>query len=400
MARFDVIVVGAGVAGSMTAALLGRQGFRVLLLEQATFPRPKICGEGLMPAGAEILHRHGLLEDLKLKGARSFSGITLHLPGDLHLDLDFKEVSPRACGWVVPRLSLDDRLASFAADQPGVELCQGFQVRSAHIGKEQAEVTGQHEGRPATHSAHLLVGADGIRSRFHHDFGVLRRRRPSPRFGLSSLYAHLAGTGDRVEVHCSEAGEAYVAPLSEGAARITLLLSEATRRQGRVQLSDYYFHALKRFPKLVERLKTPYPEQLVESTAGVSLQVSQCHGPRLLLVGDAAGAVDPVTGQGMTVALKDAETASDFLRTRLSEARLSGDDLSPYTALRSRYFKPAVEMAQLVLFMVQRPGAARRALRALSRNPGLREKTIRMASKVSGTHALSSRDKGRLFLGF
>ena len=399
MAQVDVIVVGAGVAGSMTAALLGRQGFQVLLLEQATFPRPKMCGEGLMPAGARILQEYGLLEDLKSRGARSFTAIAFHLPGDLQLELDFREVSPNARGWVVPRVSLDERLASFAADQPGVKLCQDFQVRSACIGKEQAQVTGRHEGRPASHSARLLVGADGIRSRFHHDFGILRRRQLSPRFALGSVFTDLEAAGNRVEVHCSEVGEAYVAPLGKGAARITLLLSGEARRRGRSELSDYYFENLKHFPQLVARLKNPYPEQRVESTAGVSLEVSQCHAPRLLLVGDAAGAVDPVTGQGMTVALKDAKTASEFLRLRLSEDRLSGDDLSPYSALRRRYFNPAVGLAELVLFMVQRPFFARRAVRALSRNPALRRKTIRMVSEVSSTHALNARDKCRFFLG-
>lgn len=399
MAKVDVIVVGAGLAGSMTAALLGRQGVQVLLLEQATFPRSKICGEGLMPAGAEILRRHGLLDDLKLKGARPFSGIGFHLPGDINLQLDFLEVSPGACGWVVPRLSLDERIASFAAAQPGVKLYQGFQVRSTQTDKEQAEVTGWYEGKTTTHTARLLVGADGIRSRFHRDFGIRRRQQHSPRFGLSAHYTDLQGIRDRVEVHCSKGGEAFVAPLGEGAARITLLLSGGVRRQGQAELSDYYVANLQRFPRLVARLRSPFPQQAVESAGGVSLDVSRCHARRMLLVGDAAGAVDPITGQGMTVALMDAETASEFLLSRLPQDRLSEDDLSPYTTRRLGYFNPAVGLARLVLFMVQHPFVARRAMKVLSRNPALRERTIRAVSQVSATHALSSRDQWRLFLG-
>jgi len=114
MPNFDGIVVGAGVAGSTTAALLARQGFRVLLVEKATFPREKICGEGLMPAGADILHKLGILSELRAQGAQAFSGIHFHLPRDRCLELNFGEVSRTAQGWVVPRTVLDTRLARFA----------------------------------------------------------------------------------------------------------------------------------------------------------------------------------------------------------------------------------------------------------------------------------------------
>ncbi len=131
MANFDGIIVGAGVAGSTTAALLARQGFRVLLVEKATFPREKVCGEGLMPAGADILHKLGILSQLRAQGAQAFSGIRFHLPSDRCLELNFGEISPTAQGWVVPRMILDTRLARFAAQQPGVRLCEAFRVLSA-----------------------------------------------------------------------------------------------------------------------------------------------------------------------------------------------------------------------------------------------------------------------------
>jgi 2-polyprenyl-6-methoxyphenol hydroxylase-like FAD-dependent oxidoreductase len=177
------------------------------------------------------------------------------------------------------------------------------------------------------------------------------------------------------------------------------LLSGGVKRQGQAELSDYYWANLKRFPQLVARLKSPYPQQAIESSGGVNLEVSRCHARRVLLVGDAAGAVDPITGQGMTVALKDAEAASDFLRTRLPQDRLSENDLAPYAALRKNYFNPAVGLSQLVLFMVQHPFVARRAMRSLSRNPSLRKKTVLAVSQVSSSHVLSSWDQCRLLLG-
>ena len=380
MAQFDGIVVGAGVAGSTTAALLAQQGFRILLVEKATFPREKVCGEGLMPAGADILHKLGLLSQLRAQRAKAFSGISFYLSPNRCLELNFGEIAQTARGWVVPRMVLDESLARFAAQQPGLQLCEAFQVLSAHTGPKQVEITGLYQGKLQTHRARLLIGADGIRSRFHNGFGIHRLKRRARRFALRASYDQLQGNGDLVEVHCCEAGEAYVAPMDNGAARITLLLFGSAQRKRGAPLSDLYFEKLSLFPRVVQRLKSPYPQGPVQSTGAVSLEVSRCHGQRLLLVGDAAGAVDPVTGQGMTVALKDAQLACQVLKERLHEDRLSEQDLGEYTRVRNGYFRPSFRLAQMLLCAVQHPFLGRQTLKTLSRSPILRQKILRMAT--------------------
>jgi 2-polyprenyl-6-methoxyphenol hydroxylase-like FAD-dependent oxidoreductase len=274
---------------------------------------------------------------------------------------------------------LDESLARFAAQQAGVRLCEGYRVLSAQTGLKQVEVTGLYQGQLHTHRARLLIGADGIRSRFHNGFGIDRRKRPTRRFALRASYDQLQETG-MVEVHCCEAGEAYVAPMGNGSARITLLLFGSAQRSRGTPLSDLYFEKLSLFPLLMERLKSPYPQGLVQSTGAVSLEVSRCHGERLLLVGDAAGAVDPVTGQGMTVALKDAQLACRILKERLHEDRLSEQDLCEYTRARNGYFRPAFQLAQMLLWAVQYPFLTRQTLKALSRNRTLRQAVLRMAT--------------------
>ena len=398
MPNFHGIVVGAGVAGSTTAALLAQQGFRVLLVEKATFPREKICGEGLMPAGADILHKLGILSQLRAQGAQSFSGIHFHLPSDRCLELNFREISRTARGWVVPRMVLDESLAQFAAQQPGVQLCEAFKVLSAQTGPKQVEITGLHQGKFQSHRARLLIGADGIRSRFHIGFGIYRLKRRTRRFALRTSYDQLQGS-DVVEVHCCKAGEAYVAPMDNGSARITLLLFGSAQRTRRAPLSDLYFEKLSLFPRLVQRLKSPYPQGPVQSTGAVNLEVSRCHGQRLLLVGDAAGAVDPVTGQGMTVALKDAQLACQVLKERLQEDRLSEQDLSEYTRLRNGYFRPSFQLAQMLLCAVRHPFLTRQILKALSRNHALRQKVLTLATTLRAGSFLNGKDQLHLLLG-
>ena len=399
MTRHDVIVVGAGIAGSTSAALLGRQGLSVLLLDRALFPREKICGEGLMPAGAAILQELGVLQELSRQGARPFQGIHFCLPGENRVALNFQEVSETASGWITPRVTLDSCLVRLAERQPGVTFRQGFAVQSIKIRPQGVEVEGLCEGIRHTYRAKALVGADGIHSRFHRGFGIRRHSQSFQRFALSAQYSHFKGPRDIVEVHCCRAGEAYVAPLGAGRARITLLLFKAACSASHPRLADFYFEHLKLFPELMRQVKNPYPKGPIGSTSPVSLQLSHCHASRLILVGDAAGAVDPVTGQGMTIALKDAQLACRVLERQLPSGQLSSQDLAPYSTQRKAYFLPSFKLAQLILAMVKHPFLGRRASLALARNPAVRTKVVRMAVEPGGGTRLTRKDQLHLLVG-
>ena len=131
----------------------------------------------------------------------------------------------------------------------------------------------------------------------------------------------------------------------------------------------------------------------------MSLQVSRCHASRLILVGDAAGAVDPVTGQGMTIALKDAQLACRVLEHRLPSGQLSSQDLAPYSTQREAYFGPSFKIAQLILSIVKHPFLAHRASLALSRNSAVRTKVVRMAVEIGGGVRLTRKDQFHLLAG-
>ena len=398
MDNFDVIVAGAGVAGSSTAALLGQSGFRVLLLEKAQFPRRKVCGEGLMPAGAELLDKMGLGSSFSLDRFRPFSAIRLYLPCGQLLELNFREIKAGARGLITPRNLLDSQMAEFASNQQGVDLCEGFQLQSTHIDGDGVRITAKRGGWHHTFKSRVLVGADGIRSRLHGRLGVQRLRRGPLRFALRALCEGHSQSEEAVEVHCCPGGEAYVAPLGKGQARITLLLYGPATSSSPSGLSDLYLHQLRRFPALVKRLSASRPQE-VESTSPVGLRLNRCHGQRLLLVGDAGGALDPVTGQGMTVALKDAALASRILKEHLLTDELGESQLAEYTKRRESYFLPSHQLAYFLLKALRYPFLARRGLLMLSRNQKLRHRLICLASGLGETTWLSSWERLRLLVG-
>lgn len=397
--EFDVIVVGAGVAGSTTALLLGRAGFRVLLLEKARFPRSKVCGEGLMPSAVKALDRLDLLCELQQADPQPFWGVGFYPQCGKALELDFREVSASTRGLVLPRLHLDSLLAARAGRQPGVTLVEGFLVRKVRVLPDRVLVAGAQGRRRFHYSARAAVGADGIHSRFHRDLSISRRLPRRGRFALRCYHSFLRGGQPLVEVHFSPAGEAYVAPHSRQGVLVALLLFQSVDSRA-VPLADLYWNHLRRFPLLWERLGEPPAAHVPETTAPLSLKLSRSHHHRVLLAGDAAGAADPVTGQGMTVALKDAELAAGILTSGLRGERLSEPDLRIYTAERNRHFLPSCRLAELFLAVFHRPFLADRAIKCLSQNQALKRKVVGIASDVRPLQSLSWGDRLRLVLGW
>jgi menaquinone-9 beta-reductase len=393
---FDALIIGASLAGSTAAVRLARQGFRVLLIDRQSFPRGKICGEGLMPAGVGLLGEVGVKAGCVGQGARPFQGLRFLLP-DTDLSLNFPNYQDQP-GWITPRINLDARLVETAAAQRGVECRLGARLESLEAGPRQVAVR-VREGRK-THgfSCRLLIGADGVRSQVRRSVGISSWFPSRKRFALSACFSYLREAGNAVEIHCSRWGEAYVAPRATGQVRVTLLLSSRPGGGlggGAVQLLE---NALVGFPFLRGRLPSS-PLGTVSATAPLGVSVRRCHADRLLLIGDAAGAVDPVTGQGMSLALRDAKLAAEVLKERLAEDRLSRNHLAHFSELRRSYFRAASDLANLLLFLLQHPSWAGKALRAIGNNVQLRNKLSTLASGHHPSPALTWMDRLHLLLG-
>ncbi len=275
----DVTIVGGGPAGSSLAIALGRAGARVALYEKATFPRLKPCGEGLLPHGVAALERLvGLPSAPRVRGLRFSAG------GET-VDVDF----PAGHGLVVRRDRLDTWLFTAAAETPGVDVRTG----TAFDGER---------GR-------VLVGADGAKSRFHR---LLPATPDRPRrVGLSTHVHGIAGVEDRVEVFFHDHGEVYIAPAGGGETLVAGLFDYRHFRR------DGLPHLLGTLPALrdrVERLELTTP-LLASAPLGLRVPRVVDHARQLLLVGDAAGCPDPITGDGMALALSSTELAADAILT-------------------------------------------------------------------------------------
>lgn len=274
----DVLVVGGGPAG--TAAAIGARlaGMTVAMVEPRGVPVDKACGEGLMPGARASLDELGV----KVAG-REFHGIRYRAPGH-----DAVARFRRGPGLGVRRLELSRGLA-VRADEVGVDRV---------VARAGAPVEGPGWVEAAGLRARWLVAADGLHSPTRRALGLSAPARGRVRHGLRRHYA-VAPWTDLVEVHWSAHAEAYVTPVDDGTVGVAVLSGGGRSLDG--WLVD--------FPALHARVAGASVAS-ADRGAGPLRQVARrrVHG-RVLLVGDAAGYVDALTGEGIAVGLASAREA-------------------------------------------------------------------------------------------
>ncbi|MFQ5680176.1 MAG: NAD(P)/FAD-dependent oxidoreductase [Gemmatimonadota bacterium] len=402
--RYDVIVVGGSIAGASLAIGLAERGRSVFLLDKAGFPRHKPCGEGLMPEGVAILDGLGVVGALLARGARPFRGMRFRSLEGVWAEAEFPS-SPRGAdhGLVLPRRELDHALFERARACPNVEAREGFRVVSLRVGDGGVQGV---RGHPSGHGeleesfeARLTVGADGIHSLFHDTCGLSRTLLRRRRFGVTGHFAGVAGLGDRVEVLIQPRGEIYVAPGPGDVTLVALLLEEPGMSPFRGALEGSYESFVRRAPGLAERMASAELVPPVSAVGPLGFTLDRCSGPGFLLVGDAAGFLDPISGMGMTLALKSVEAALPVIEEALATGDRSARALARYDALRAEAVDDAVRLTRLLLALTRHRPLAGRAVRRLGRDPDLFGKLLGVVTGTRRWREVRLREKLALLRG-
>jgi flavin-dependent dehydrogenase len=271
----DLLVVGGGPAGLATAIYGAKAGLEVVVVERRSGPIDKACGEGLMPHTLRHLERLGVHPH-----GKPIRGIS-YRDGRRHVDAPFEHGAGRG----VRRTVLHGALLDAAADA-GVQI---YHDLVSEISQDATSVRAGHW------RARYLAAADGLHSPIRRSFGL---ERPSPgarRWGIRR-HVRTAPWSDYVEVHWAPGAEAYVTPIADDCVGVAVLKS----RRGA------FDSHLAEFPALRDRIEGR-PHEPDRAAGPLRQRVSHRTAGRVLLVGDAAGYVDALTGEGLGLAFGAAE---------------------------------------------------------------------------------------------
>ncbi|WP_434382889.1 NAD(P)/FAD-dependent oxidoreductase [Melittangium boletus] len=359
----DVAIVGGGPAGLAVAIHAARRGLVTRLFERQGLPRDKACGEGLLPAG---------LRELEALGARALltSEDCARLEGIRYLQEDGTTVEgrlPAPGGLGIRRLALERVLAQVAREA-GVDVREHCQVANVERTREQARLTLASGERV---EARLLVAADGLASPLRRAQGLEVAPLPHAprRFGLRQHF-RLAPWSPFVEVHFASGVEAYVTPTGDTRVGVAFLWEDG-RVEGRVGFPQL----LQRFPALQARIAGA-PEDSSPRGAGPLAQTVRARAlDRFVLVGDAAGYVDAITGEGLTLALRSARELGQRLPEILQRGATRESFRAYERAVRPHYRRYVV-FTRMLLTLARRPWLRARIIRQLAQHPALFETLV------------------------
>ncbi len=332
----DVCIVGGGPAGLAASLALRQAGFDVVLVDAAHPPIDKACGEGIMPDGLAALSDLGV--DLDRRQGARFAGIRL-INGTQEVSARF----PCGTGHGLRRTLLHQQLVDAAA-RAGVRLL--WKHRLTGLARGHVLLDGDSV------RCRWIVGADGQQSRTRYHAGLEPDSPGKVRFGMRQHF-RIAPWSEFVEVHWSGYGEMYVTPVGQDEVCVAFLSSRKNLR---------FEQALPHFPALQAHLKDAIVDEPPRGAVTSSLRLDRVQWRDVALIGEAAGSVDSITGEGLAMSFRQALALAEAIRT---------GDLSGYERAHRRIMRLPRAMSALMLSMDGRPAFRARVFRTFQARPEL-----------------------------
>jgi 2-polyprenyl-6-methoxyphenol hydroxylase-like FAD-dependent oxidoreductase len=405
---YDTIVIGARCGGSPTAMLLARRGFKVLLVDRATFPSDTISTHIVWPHGAEILGRWGLLERLAATGVPPICRPMTFDVGPFALRGTIPDAND-GLGGFCPRRTVLDALLLDAAAESGADVREGFTVDELLISDETVVGIRGHAkgGKSIDERARIVIGADGVNSLVAR---TVRAPQYDPRpVAACAYYSYFSGIRqDDVELYVREHTAFGGAPTHGGLHLVMVNWPARDFETIRNDVEGYVWRALAAAPDFLARVREGHREEKWYGTAGVPGYFRKPYGKGWALVGDASYSRDPITAQGISDAFIDAEALVGALsagllgrRSAKREGRSGSgafeEALAAHESARNERLRPIYEFTTHLAALEPAPPEMRALFRALCGN---QEATNAFLSAITGaiplTDFMSTENIGRI----
>jgi geranylgeranyl reductase family protein len=386
MTSASVLVVGGGPAGSAAAYWLARDGHQVTLVEKKEYPRDKTCGDGLTPRAIWWLERMDfdftVPEFHRIAGLRSYAG------DDLYLEMEWPDHTkyPK-WGGVIRRSDLDMQVSALARKQ-GAEILEKTEAVPIVEDGQLSAVDLIHGDEHRRVEPTLVVIADGSMNRFGRELGTSRRKDYPMGLAARGYYSSPRSTDSflesqldlRDETGATMPGYGWVFPLGDGTVNVGVGLLSTFKRWKHVnttRMMEDYARTAPRYWGLSEQSKLTDP---VGGKLTMSFSKSPLIGRNWVTIGDAAGAINPWNGEGISYAYETGAMAAGFV----GEAVASGDPsgLLGYPQRLEEEFGLYYKMARIFVKLIGNPSVMRSLAHIGIHNRPLMEWTLKVMSNL------------------
>ena len=368
--KSDVAIVGAGPAGSAAAYFLARAGVDVLLLDKAVFPRDKVCGDGVSSRALAVLERMGLEPWVQGNGFVEPETMLLSAPNRKFMTCspDRREFS---YGRVIPRFQLDQALLK-QATAAGARLVEKTKVAGMgrpHPGK--VHLVGERDGHSMHIETCLVIAADGAFAPFTSTLRLIRR--PPDLMALRAYFEGVRGSPTLLEIHYERTilpGYGWIFSMSGGRANVGVGAYASEVRSRWVNLKEALCRFITNNPHAQERLgraRMAGPARGCPLRTGVGGTIP--YADNVLVAGEAASLVNPLTGEGIATALESGELAARHARRALESGDCSTAALAAYGRELHRRYGRDHRAARILRRLLSIPWVTNRVVRRAQRDP-------------------------------
>ena len=333
---YDLIIVGAGPAGTTAALYADQMGLKSVLVDKATFPRDKICGDAISGKSIRYMNELGILDEVSdLDGAeinRITFGSPSHKQFDIHLNKNDSNIKK---GFVIPRQIFDNFLLEKAQNVTTVK--DGFKVKDILYENDKIiGVRGEEKGEAKELEAPIILGCDGANSFVARKLGLYQSDMKNTSIAIRCYYKGVKGLSDQIELHFVKEvlpGYFWLFPAGDDLANIGIGLTKADAKKEKRTLREILDEVTKS-EYFRDRFSDAKP---MEVPLGWNLPLGRIkrknYGSGFMLLGDAAGLVDPFTGEGIGNAMVSAKYAVEVAAKAIKANDCSASVLSEYSSL-------------------------------------------------------------------
>ena len=378
MNRYDVIVIGAGPAGCASALFLQQKGLRVLVLDRASFPRDKVCGEFISPAADDILRELGVLDAIEQSSPVRLRGVAVSSYGKPELRIDYPLCPVRAD----PMTSLS--LTRFQFDHLLVQKLreQGVDVRERHAADdflfEEDRIAGvkgrDARRRPFTFSASVVVDASGRNGLSLRRLGLIRPHKGPGKVALAAHWESVQFPRDYCYMHISTPGYTGMAPVGGDSVNVVLVVADRHVR-GR-EVDAFYQTVVLGNERRKSMLAGARLKERVRSVGSLAYEVRPVPLGGLVLVGDTTGFIDPFTGEGIYLSLRSAQLSAEVIEKAFQAGDYSRSFLAEYERRRQGEFHRKFALSRILQKLIYRPRWCDGVVALLRRNPHLAQTLV------------------------